>query len=271
MAGEEFSVLTYNVNFGLARERRDGTYSLSDDTDNVIDAVATTTADIVVLQETNSAWQHAFNSYSKVSMNQLYPHQRWLHQSAAGGSAILCRSHVTLLSCELVDTRKEVEGSWFKQLVARVEIFEKNIIVVGVHLRPPKGLMFWTTSIRRQEMMCVMNSIEQTNEQDERDVVGTPLLVMGDFNEDDGYSALSYLQSEYQLVDALNQFVDQRQETMEVDVPMLFGAFYWHRKFRLDHICYSEKHFICKECRVVSGYRSHASDHQPVFANFHFR
>jgi endonuclease/exonuclease/phosphatase family metal-dependent hydrolase len=267
MAAGRVSVLTYNVNFGLARERR-GEFYLSEDTENVMKAILTSGADMVVLQETNRAWEYAVQQAAAAAQ---YPHQRWLHESAAGGSAILCRHHIPIVSCELVDPRDEVEGSWFKQLVATVEVDGRKIIVVGVHLRPPKGMMFWTTSIRRREIAYVMQWIADRSDREGAGIETMPMLVMGDFNEDDGYSALSFLRERYGLVDALERFVEKGQETMEVDVPLLFGAFYWHRKFRLDHICFREEYFICEECRVVPGYRRHASDHQPVYASFIIR
>ena len=162
--------------------------------------------------------------------------------------------------------REEVEGAWFDQLLAKVEVKGRVVQVVGVHLRPPKGMMWWTSSIRKEELEYSLGELKKRESGEEG-----PMVVLGDFNEDDGYSALQYLEKEYNMGDALGLFVPKKQETMEVDVPMMGGLFTWTRKFRLDHICFSRKYFECLGGRVLEGYREGASDHQPVVADLKFK
>ena len=138
--------------------------------------------------------------------------------------------------------------------------------------------MWWTSSIRREELVYTMREVKKRREKREGEREGEGggereggVVVLGDFNEDDGYSALEYLEKEWNMGDVLKMFVPKKRETMEVDVPIMGGLFFWRRKFRLDHICFSKKNFECEGGRVLEGYREGASDHQPVVADLRFK
>uniref|UniRef100_A0A7S4NRI8 Endonuclease/exonuclease/phosphatase domain-containing protein n=1 Tax=Paramoeba aestuarina TaxID=180227 RepID=A0A7S4NRI8_9EUKA len=259
-------ILTYNVNFGLARVRRDGTFRISSQAENIIRAVVESEADVVALQETNEAWQKAFDDSKAIK--DRYPNQQWFHAGAAGGSAIISKQKFPILHSESLAVRGQVEGAWFNPLLATLSIHEKEVQIINVHLRPPKGMMFWTSSIRRAELAFIMDYLKKKKES----ILEGPMVVLGDFNEEDGYSAMEYLGKDFNMGDALVMHVPKSQETIEVDVPVIWG-FTWNRKFRIDHICFTKKHFECLDGKILQGYtgKEGGSDHLPLVSNLRLK
>ena len=251
-------VLTFNVNFGICRNQ---SHWNRDAVLKILECVLHSDCDIVFLQETNEAWEFAF--YKFENLKKKYT-AFFKHRGAAGGAAFLVKmdGRVDLKEgVRMIDTRSAIEESWFEQLYAKGTIDgNKECHFLNVHLRPPKGWMSSTSKYRKQELEFCLSEIDFK----ENDA----LLVCGDFNEDDNYSALQLLK-ERGLKDALELKVDPNRETMSVDIPVLF-LWNWRRNFRLDHVCFSTPQFELKDCKVIENMREGASDHQPVMAEFKF-
>tara|TARA_R110002050_G_scaffold176209_1_gene309045 strand:- start:70 stop:516 length:447 start_codon:yes stop_codon:yes gene_type:complete len=62
-------------------------------------------------------------------------------------------------------------------------------------------------------------------------------VVVGDFNENDGYGALEWLKGQG-YTDALAEHVRGNRETMRAHVRIPLMQHTWERHFRLDHIVY---------------------------------
>ena len=107
------SIATFNVNFGL-----DG------DPDTV---AAIPDADIVLLQETTEAWEHALET-------DPHPYRAFRHCCLAGGLAILSR--FPFREAAYVDPP---EGGWFPGWVLVAETPLGRLQLLDVHLRPPRS------------------------------------------------------------------------------------------------------------------------------------
>jgi hypothetical protein len=181
-SSSSLKVLTYNVNFGLVRFKKDNTVRRNSAAGNVISAITESECDIVALQETNAAWEELMKD-----VYGLYPHQVWFHRGAAGGQALL--SKFPIEHSEMCNTRAQIQESWFEQMYCILsyhktkesqeqeqEIHQKaedekggdekvgeplRIHLVSVHLRPPKGWMWWTSGFRMEELRYVFDSLPE--------------------------------------------------------------------------------------------------------------
>lgn len=165
------SVLTYNVNFGIPGD--EATIA------GLIDA----DADLVLLQETNAAWQLAVQS----RLRDRYPHQHWQDEPAAGGLAILSRRPFRVEALLPSPTR------WFPALRIVAETALGPLQVLNVHLHPPvsedgswvRGYLS-TDGLRRAEVQSFAATLEP----------GLPTLVAGDFNEGTRGGAVRFLEAQ---------------------------------------------------------------------------
>src|SRR4051812_41940830 len=82
--GPVLRLLTCNVNFGIAGDRA------------TIDAIRDARADLVVLQETNAAWERALRAALAADL----PHMVFHNRGGAGGMAVLAR--VPLVAVDLL-------------------------------------------------------------------------------------------------------------------------------------------------------------------------
>jgi len=234
----DVSVLSYNINFALARSRTCPRAA------RVLEAVRASRADVVLLQETTPAWE--------ALLRPLYPHQRWHHEpEGAGGSAVLSTWPVAPL--RVLDLPTAVQGSVFRPVVAEVDVPGGALSFVNVHLRPPLELngsaglstARTTGAVRRGEAAELLR-------------LSAPTVIGGDFNEQDGADALSVL-AEAGYADALAH-VPYRKETHR------WPKFGTTLRKRLDHVLFDSARLRCDGCGVLSGYEEGASDHQPVIA-----
>lgn len=232
-------VLTYNVEFSGAAGAA---------ADRVIDAITQASADIVLLQETNPAWERRLASLE-------YRHVHYHHptRQLAGGSAVLSR--FPLAECRAISFG-DVAGSVFPALACAVDTPAGVLRVVNVHLRPPLELSGGallssartTASVRLGEARSLMRACPDAD------------LVAGDFNEADGSAALATLAAAG-FGDALAEWVPRRKETHLW--PLARGL---TLRKRLDHVAYRTARLACVGCGVLSGFEEGASDHQPVLA-----
>ncbi len=163
--GPEFVLLTYNVNYGLAG---DGA---------TVAAIRGSGADLVLLQETNPAWEAAL-----AGLRDEYPYQEYVHRGAAGGMAVLSRRPF--------ETRRVLEpppGGWFPALLVRAETPLGPVEALDVHLRPQLGEdggvvsgFLETPPIRVAEIERYLDALDPA----------VPRILAGDFNEQPGSAAL---------------------------------------------------------------------------------
>jgi endonuclease/exonuclease/phosphatase (EEP) superfamily protein YafD len=219
-------VLTYNVNYGLAGD------------EETIAALLSTDADVVFLQETNEAWEAALRHRTE----HRYPHQRYDHAPAAGGSAVLSKRSIGAL--EMLDPP---DGGWFRAMRAVVETDVGPMQVLSVHLRPQIGDngsvvsgVLTTAPIRRREIERYADALDPD----------MPTLVVGDFNESGG-DAVAFLE-ERGFVDGLALF--GRADTWR------WSTSIGEVSSELDHVMYRAP-LEPIEARVIEQGRS---DHFPV-------
>jgi len=174
---------------------------------------------------------------------------------------------------------------------------KREVQICIVHLRPPLynlgydwGVMspHHTNQFRLAEVKYLVHHLLGSS---------LPIIITGDFNENDGGGTLGYLTndgsgkgigvtavgdlwrwttgnqktkyehalSELRFRDAVRDCVDGDIETHRWPLPkgMLLRS-------RLDHIVYTADRVECVECCVIPGHED-ASDHMPVFSLFSLR
>lgn len=223
-------LVTYNVNYA------------NPDQQASLDAIATTDADIVLLQEITPSWQRALARRFQTQ----YPHQVFhIHARAAGGIAVLSK-----LDIESDDLLPSPNPGWFpaERIVVRTE--SGRVQILNVHLRPAidngswiKGY-FTTPPLRLREIQTYWPRL----------VRDLPTIVAGDFNESPEGSALAFLAKRgftrvatpaprtwrYEVTRA-----GKRSEVLAMDI---------------DHVMI-DRHFTAREPRVLDA---GTSDHRPV-------
>jgi endonuclease/exonuclease/phosphatase (EEP) superfamily protein YafD len=152
------TVMTYNVNFGLAGDT------------STLEALVGTEADLVFLQETTPNWE----AVVRPRVRAQWPYQAWHHSEAAGGLAVLSKRPFEV-----------------KAVLAKTAL--GNVQALVVHLRPPvddEGSFvsgFFTTGpARKAEVDAFLAALEP----------GVPTLVVGDFNEGTSGEALRSLETQ---------------------------------------------------------------------------
>jgi len=186
-------VATYNVNFAFARRQ-----PLCDNTKAVLANVqrAAKTADVLLVQETHSGWADQLD----VALARSHPHRlHHLESNNAGGMSVYSRSPVSFVRT----IAPRVEGSLFKCQQYAVAVNGQPVHLFNVHLRPPVELsgasgpfsMLQTSPVRRAEVEAIMAFAERSAD--------VPFVIAGDFNENDGLYALSYLSETKQMEDCL--------------------------------------------------------------------
>jgi endonuclease/exonuclease/phosphatase family metal-dependent hydrolase len=227
-----FTVVTYNVNFGMPSA------------EEAVRALAEIDADIVCLQETTPEWERLLRG----RLGGRYPHVQFRHWPGAGGQAVLARRPFRSVSW-----RKPTAG-WFPGWIVRADTPAGEVQVLNVHLRPSLaeggrvslGAYLDTPQVRRQEIRELVAGLD----------ANLPALVVGDFNEGDRATAVGWLRGQG-FADALGQF-DPHANTWRWRTSLLA------LRERFDHILHSP-HVRCLDARVA---KRGASDHFPVVARF---
>lgn len=228
--GPHFSIMTYNVNWGMPRA------------DLAIAAIAEADPDVVCLQETTPDWQWALTR----TLASRYPHRAFRHYGGAGGMAVLSKLPF--------QTRAYVKpkAGWFPAWVITVETPLGPVQVCNVHLRPSlsdRGSMtpaayFSTKDIRRDEVRSAWEHLDPA----------VAAVIVGDFNEGDDGRALTWL-TEKGFTNAVARF-DTRKNTWR----WRWGLITLRDRF--DHILHSPA-LRAASARII---QKGASDHFPVMA-----
>ncbi len=227
-------VMTYNVNYGLAGDQ------------DTLEAIAKGDCDVIFLQETTPAWE----SVLREAFEDTH-HMAFLHSSGAGGMAVLSKTPF-----EADQPLMPPKGGWFPAWRVTVDSPIGPVQVLQVHLRPAisdKGSVvsgyFTTGPIRKDSIETFVESLEDD----------MPTLIVGDFNENEGGAAVSFLR-ERGLVSVLPQFAPEADTwRWTTSVGQVHS--------RLDHIVYDPA-LVPLNAEVLQAGRS---DHLPVIAVFEKR
>ncbi len=233
----ELTVMTYNVNFGVAG---DG---------STLDAMGEPDADVVLLQETNEAWESAIRQ----RFQGRYPHMRFAHpeRMPAGGLAVLSR-----FPFEVTHVSPSDGGFFFAWRIV-VQTARGPVQMLNVHLRPQitdSGSFvmgrFTTGPLRERELRAHVRTLDPS----------MPTLIAGDFNEsEDGAAVRSALARG--MVSALREFAP-RDTTWRWPL----GPITLRQRF--DHVLYDSSQFECLHARATHRGQS---DHVPVVVRLRFR
>jgi len=227
-------VATYNLNYGLAGDRA------------TTEAVRSTDADVLLLQEVSAAWWDALAE----DVGRAWPHHcRVRDASPAGGAAILSR--YPLDGCARSDPPP---GAAFPAQAATVRSPLGDIRLVNLHLTPARGGpailvdLVGLSAVHARELRVHGERLFEP---------ALPTIVGGDFNEDLGAGAVRAL-GERGYGSAL---VDHAPHT---------PTWTWHIGVmpvhkRLDHVMYDAARLRCVHAEVRAAGRS---DHRPVVAHF---
>jgi endonuclease/exonuclease/phosphatase (EEP) superfamily protein YafD len=166
--GEAITVMTYNVNFGLAGDP-EGVYAIRE-----IDA------DVVLLQETTEAWERAIRD----ELGAAYPHMSFRHCCRAGGLAVLSKFPVRDGDYLPAPT------GWFPAWRLVVDSRIGPLQVLNLHLHPmvsERGSWvsgyFTTGDDRVKELDAFLPALDPA----------LPTIVAGDLNETPDGAALERL------------------------------------------------------------------------------
>eukprot|EP01091_Cochliopodium_minus_P003825 TRINITY_DN13780_c0_g1_i1.p1 TRINITY_DN13780_c0_g1~~TRINITY_DN13780_c0_g1_i1.p1 ORF type:complete len:262 (+),score=33.76 TRINITY_DN13780_c0_g1_i1:111-896(+) len=243
---KQMKLLTYNKNFAFARNEVNNQKEINSKT--ILNAIKNSEADIICLQETHQGWQNCITNM----LIETHPHSKWFNDNyAAGGIAIV--SKYPIKKCNLLDNNSKIEGSWFEIMLAVVETPSGDLQIGNVHLRPPINengsasplTMWWTSDIRKKELTMLLEKLEDI-----------PTCILGDFNENDRYSAICYLK-EKGYKDALEEYCPG-VHTHWWPILKIFTL-----KSRLDHFIYDPSTIKAHSCEVFQD-KGDGSDHFPV-------
>ncbi|MCB9616910.1 MAG: endonuclease/exonuclease/phosphatase family protein [Sandaracinus sp.] len=224
-------VATYNVNFGLAGEA------------TTTDAITALEVDVLLLQETNAAWERALAE----PLRARFPHQVWVDAESypAGGIALLSRHPLTDVA------RNESAIDWFPALAATVATPLGDVRVIDVHLKPPvssRGSVFVgrfsTPSERAREMRSHLDALLRP---------GLPTLIAGDLNEERGGSLDVLANAGFR--DAVAMHLGHAPTWRWPVGPLTLRQ-------QLDHLLVDDR-FVVEAVAIVDA---GASDHLPVVA-----
>jgi endonuclease/exonuclease/phosphatase family metal-dependent hydrolase len=270
----DFIVATYNLNC-FAYRQENSPYSQNEL--NTIDGIKETNADIVFFQETHLRWEHAIRKYLPEYTTLLFKHSQ-----ASDGIGVIAKTGIQV---EFVDhLYPEVEGAWFAGLITRFRKDKEWVYVINVHLRPPKenkgytfNSYFRSGGIRRSEVQYLYNHLRKHHDVNH-------ILIVGDFNEGHGGSAIKWLKSSpvekngttkmgelYEsFSDALYDFAGSSHTW---SWPAFLGFSYWAP---YDHIFYTNTTLEALSCKVLHDYdwvngQKKGSDHMPVVAILRYK
>ncbi|MEA2733710.1 MAG: hypothetical protein QOE14_161 [Humisphaera sp.] len=225
------SVMTFNVNFGLAGDAA------------TVSAVAQQDADVVFLQETTPQWQTVL----QLQCGSSYPHLEFKHAGGgAGGLGVMSK-----LPIEQIDYLPAKD--WFPAARVVLKTPVGRLQVLNVHLRPPLsnrgsvvGGYFSTPLVREHEIATFAAALDPA----------LPTLIVGDFNENERGRAVRWLQSNG-FKSALPEFAPSAQ------------TWRWRTSYitlngRYDHLCYDARLTPLR----VEVRNAGRSDHLPVVGVF---
>lgn len=225
-------LMTFNVNFGIAGDPE------------TIEVIGRERADLVLLQETTRGWERAIRE----QLGEQYPHMIFLHDTAAGGLAVLSTRPVTV--AETIESPVGWFPAW--RLIADTALGELQLL--NLHLRPPisedgswvKGYLT-TDGARQEEIRRYFKSLDPA----------LPTIIAGDMNEAASGDVVAFLR-EQGMESALEEF-EPGATTWRWPLPV--GSLTW----QLDHVAYQTKRLRPLNAQVR---RAGNSDHFPVVTVF---
>ena len=232
----DLRVATYNLNFGLAGEA------------TTTDAVLGLDVDVLLLQETNAAWEDVLST----RLRERFPHQHWIDAEdyPAGGLALLSRHPLRDVE------RSESEIGWFPALAATVETPAGPMRVVDLHLKPPVSSAgsllvgyFSTPSERAREVRAHLARLLRPD---------LPTIVAGDLNEARGGSidVLSAAGFDDAVARHLGRAATWRWRVGPLTL-----------REQLDHLLVDERFDVIAIAILAAG----SSDHLPIVATLRLR
>jgi endonuclease/exonuclease/phosphatase (EEP) superfamily protein YafD len=228
-AASSLLLMTYNVNYGVAGDAES------------MRLIEESGADVVLLQETNRAWEEALRG----GLSDVYQHMAFLHADRrAGGLGFLSRHPI-----ELAETKDSPIG-WFPAWRAIVESPIGKVQLINLHLRPPSR----RGGAVRGYFESQVERLRETEEYLTLVSKDMPVILAGDFNEDARGRSLQHLVS-LGFESVLDRFRPW-QPTWRWQTAM--GEVRW----QLDHIVLTRP-LRATAAWVVDG---GASDHVPVLA-----
>lgn len=229
-SGPHFTVMTYNVNYGMPGAAE------------AAEAILQGDADIVCLQETTPRWQ----AYLAGKLSGKYPHRSYKHGGAAGGMAFLAKRPFRQV------TQTSPKAGWFPSWIIEADTPLGPVQICNVHLRPQLSdrgsfiptAYFNTPDIHRREISEAYGEMDDSR----------PALIVGDFNESDSGGGMAWL-AERGFKDALSQF-NTSAKTWRWKTSLIT------LKNRFDHVMYSS------DLRAISAWviDKGKSDHLPLVA-----
>jgi endonuclease/exonuclease/phosphatase family metal-dependent hydrolase len=225
------SVVTYNVNFGVAQP------------ENVTRFLAESQASVICLQETHPRWE----SILRAALEEQYPHCVFQEWQEAGGMAVMSRYEVRRVRV------LEPSAGWWPALLVELATPLGAVQVLNIHLKPPlseRGCVSLGAYCRAPRIHCgeLAGFLGYVNR-------NRPLIIAGDFNENEVGMAMRSLKDQG-FASALSAY-DTRSKT-----------WYWKTLLglvlndRYDHILFND-HLDCTGADVVAAT---GSDHLPVRA-----
>jgi endonuclease/exonuclease/phosphatase (EEP) superfamily protein YafD len=226
-------VMTYNVNYGIAGDAA------------TMGAIEAGEAAVVLLQETTPAWEAAL----RARFSETYPHMGFHHCCGAGGLGVLSQHPFE----DAGHLPPPEPAGWFPAWRIVVHAPLGDVQILNVHLRPQvsdsgsvvSGI-FTTSSIRERQIAGFYPALDPE----------LPTLVVGDFNESAGGSAIGYL-ADRGLVSALPRFTGP-QDTWRWQTSV--GTI----STQLDHIVHDDRLAPLGVVVIARG----RSDHLPVVGDF---
>jgi len=222
-------MLTYNVNWGGNRQ-------------GVIDFLQKSDADIICLQETHPQWENELMTHLK----KQYPYSAFHHSQGAGGIAFLSKYPISN------ENIIESKDGWFPGFYIKASTPIGDIGILNVHLKPP------LSDAGSADVYAYLNAGDvhlQELRQFFEAAPDIPMIVAGDFNEDESSKACRWL-AEEGYTDCLSQF-DRKSPTWFWRTSTGFVL-----KNRYDHIFINSQ--LC--CPGEDVFKVNASDHEPVLA-----
>jgi len=258
------TVLTYNINHELSSDPNKSR--------NILKAIFSSGAQIILLQETNPSWQERIHN-DAIALEYIYCHYH--HPSIerkdrpAGGIAVL--SQFPLKNVQILDLTTDISGSVFPALLCDISVplnensshdenrncassakidmsMIANVRVANVHLRPPVELdgSAWLATARKTEPIRICEVKEllrrarskhwRGNELDEDEMAFSesqlPLDIIAGDFNEGDFGGATSYFSSQGYTDALQQYVPQRKETHTWP----FMRNFWTLRKRLDHI-----------------------------------
>ena len=164
-------LMTYNLNFA------------NPSFGATLDAIAAGDADIVLLQEVTERWRDALLE----RFTTTFPHRAFrIDTRAAGGLAVLSKLPI---AHEELWAAPAGTGAWFPAERIVVTAPFGALQLLNVHLRPARDRGSWlrgfmtTREVRRKEIEAHWRKLDRD----------APTIVAGDFNEDPGGRAVTFL------------------------------------------------------------------------------